>query len=420
MKPLFSQATMLVCLGAALCGAHASEHPLTLSAATQRALENHPALGGFAAQRASQQGRSDEARLRPAPSIDLNIEDFAGSGARQGFDGSQTTLSLSQVLQFGRQRDRRIDRAQAKADLLVNEQDVMRRDVLAELAVRFVATLAHQQRVEASRKGVELARRMADVVQERVQAAAAPDAERARARVELAEAELRHEEYAHQLQVLRMALAEAMGLESIDFGPLDGELFKTELTVSFAALMTWLDQAPELRQLISRRRLIESELMLARSRARGEVRASVGVRQRQSSDDTAWVAGLSVPLFSARQAAPNIATHQAKLEALRFEQTAHRNAIRAQLFSLDQELRHAKHVLQVQQSTVLPALNSALGLTEQAYRNGRYSWLQLKDIQQQVLMARLNQIAAAEEFHITRIEIERLTGQNLADVGEAQ
>ena len=323
-------------------------------------------------------------------------------------------------MQFGRQRDRRIDRAQAEADLLVNEQDVMRRDVLAELAVRFVATLAHQQRVEASRKGVELARRMADVVQERVQAAAAPDAERARARVELAEAELRHEEYAHQLQVFRMALAEAMGLESIDFGPLDGELFKTELTVSFAALMTRLDQAPKLRQLISRRRLIESELMLARSRARGEVRASVGVRQRQSSDDTAWVAGLSVPLFSARQAAPNIATHQAKLEALRFEQTAHRNAIRAQLFSLDQELRHAKHVLQVQQSTVLPALNSALGLTEQAYRNGRYSWLQLKDIQQQVLMARLNQIAAAEEFHITRIEIERLTGQNLADVGEAQ
>ncbi|MGB1556655.1 MAG: TolC family protein [Oceanococcaceae bacterium] len=410
MTSPFLQAAAVACCTLMLGTASAEENALSLAAAGQYALNNHPALAAHPAQRSTQKALAQGAALSPPPSVEFSLEDFAGSGNSSGSDGAQATLSLSQVLELGGQRARRQERAESATALLSTEQEVQRRDILAAVAAHFVETLAQQHRLELAKNGLQLAQRMESAVQSRVDAAAAPAAERIRAAVVRAEAELELEDQEHRLQTQRMALAEAMGMPKPRFGSLRGALFTTEPSQGFEALMASIDKSPALLRLISRERLAQSELMLARSRARGELRASLGIRQRQVSDDTAWVAGLSLPLFSAKQAAPGIAAKQAEVEALGFEQQASRNAIQAQLFALDQEMRHAQHVLGVLDSTILPALDQALALTEAAYREGRYSWLQLQEIQEQLRSARLRRIAAAEEFHLQRIEIERLSG----------
>ena len=55
-------------------------------------------------------------------------------------------------------------------------------------------------------------------------------------------------------------------------------------------------------------------------------------------------------------------------------------------------------------------MESALKNTEYAFERGRYSYLELTDAQQELLDLRGTLIDAAALYHLTRIEIERLTG----------
>lgn len=66
---------------------------------------------------------------------------------------------------------------------------------------------------------------------------------------------------------------------------------------------------------------------------------------------------------------------------------------------------------------MIPALEEALARTEYAYQRGRYSYLELTDAQQELMAARLRLSEVCANFHLLRVEIERLTGQSLESAG---
>ena len=63
---------------------------------------------------------------------------------------------------------------------------------------------------------------------------------------------------------------------------------------------------------------------------------------------------------------------------------------------------------------VQPQSESVLQSTEQAFRQGRTSYLEYANAQQQLLEVRRDAVAAAAEYHALLIEIERLTGASLS------
>ena len=58
----------------------------------------------------------------------------------------------------------------------------------------------------------------------------------------------------------------------------------------------------------------------------------------------------------------------------------------------------------------LPQIEAALKKTEYAYERGRYSYLELVDAQRELVAVRDSLIDAATAYHLTLIEIERLSG----------
>ena len=64
---------------------------------------------------------------------------------------------------------------------------------------------------------------------------------------------------------------------------------------------------------------------------------------------------------------------------------------------------------------IVPEAELALRDYEKGYRSGRYSLLELSDAQKTLLDARLESVMTAADFHNYRIEIERLTGQAMAN-----
>ncbi len=398
--------------------AESSEGALTLRLAVDRALQQQPALAGFVFELRAQEAHVAEAGLKPPLQGEVLVEDALGSGARSGLSTAQTTLSLSRLIELGGKRDGRIAVAEATRDRLRTEQAARQLDVLAEVTRRFLGVLNWQARSDVAAEGVVIATRALDAVQRRVAAARAPEVEALRAEVSLIEAELGVEDAEHELETARHFLAAAMGETDSRFDRAAGTLLELPPATPLATLLGRLERSPDFLRFADEGRLRDAELRLVEMRRRPDIRGTIGARRYEQGDDFALIAGVTVPFSSARRAEAQIDAARAQRERLGTErQTAFLKA-QARLFDQYQALEHARHESRLLREEIIPRLEKALGQTEYAYQQGRYSFLEWTTAQRNLLDARRRQIDVATDFHILLTEIERLTGEGLDTTGE--
>ena len=131
---------------------------LSLAEALRRAESRHPLFQSYRAQLAAAEARTRQARLRPAPELNLELEDALGSGALSGLDKAQTTIGFSQLIERGGLRDRRLDARRAEREGLVTEAEIARLDLRAEVARRFIHVLSDQAQLGIAHQATRLAR----------------------------------------------------------------------------------------------------------------------------------------------------------------------------------------------------------------------------------------------------------------------
>ena len=262
---------------------------LSLAEALRRAESRHPLFQTYRARLAAADARTQQARLRPAPELNFALEDALGSGALSGLDSAQTTIGFSQLIERGGLRDRRLDARRAKRDGLVTEAEIARLDLRAEVARRFIHVLSDQAQLEIAHQATRLARRTLAEVDRRVDAARAPPAERSRAQVSLARAELEEEHAEHELLSARRHLAAATGVMAPDFGALVGDLLQLPEVAAFDVLLAQMQSTPDVLLFANQARLRASELRLAQARRSPGVRVGAGLRRVEATDDVGLV-----------------------------------------------------------------------------------------------------------------------------------
>ena len=119
-------------------------------------------------------------------------------------------------------------------------------------------------------------------------------------------------------------------------------------------------------------RLREAEFQLAKSQSRADIGWSVGIRQFQDTDDTALVAGVSVPLFSSTRNAGALQSAQATRDEVAVQRESALLALRATLFDAFQQRKLGIETAELLRNDVIPALTRALQLTRTTYESGRY------------------------------------------------
>lgn len=402
-------------------GARATEPaaaPLTLQQAVGAALQGNPQLQTFAFQFRAGDARTQQAGLRPAPEVSVDLENVAGSGEMRGVDAAEATFALSQVVELGGKREARIGAAQTGRDTLDIERQAAQLDVLAEVTRRFIAVAQRQQRVQLARSAAEFAVKTVAASERRVNAAKAPHAELDRARI--ARDRYRLEERAAEvdLDTARKQLAATWGesqpvIDGHLIGEVQADLFALPPSGDFAELVTRLAANPDFLRFASATRLRDAELRLAASQRKPDVTLAAGVRRLEASNDQALVASLSIPLFSGRRAESFIAEAQANRELVDAERHVAEVKAQATLYELHQQLMRAVQEARSLQDDIRPRSAEALKETEYAYARGRYSYLELVDAQREYLAVQAALIEAAAGAHTLRAEIERLTNAPL-------
>ncbi|MGH8311090.1 MAG: TolC family protein, partial [Steroidobacteraceae bacterium] len=372
-----------------------------------------PALRGSEYLLQASRARESRAAQSPAVSIGADVEDFAGNGSLSGVDALQTTLRLSGVLELGGKRLARVALAERETDVVLADRRAQRLDLLAQVATRFAEVAARQEQLVVAREATRLSEVTVERVAERIRIGAAPRYELGRAEIRLARARIEETHAQHQLASSRVRLAASWGATAPEFDQVSANLFELPATKTLEQLTAEIDASPAIQRMLSRERVAEAQLNLARS-ARGlEVAWSGGVRHLQSLDDTALVASIAVPLGARRRAEPSIREADAMRARIPLDLQAARVEANTALFDLYQELAHARLEAQTLREQVQPQSESVLQSTEQAFRQGRTTFLEFANAQQQLLEVRRDAVAAAAEFHALLIEIERLTGTGL-------
>ncbi len=393
-------------------GLTSEKRTITLHQAVIKTIEHNPDLRSFDYQLKAQQGRVQQAGLAPSPELSIELEDVLGTGNNKGIDSAQATLSISWVLERGI-RAHHIAAARAGSSLLSIEADIKQLDAAAETARRYLVSLANQARRINADKTVQLAEEIIHLVRKRVNAGKTPKAELSRAKAELARRKLEREKIEHHRVSANRRLAAQWGETTPVFTHVEGDITHLPPVASFEILKSQLQQTPEFTQLLSDRLLKTAELQLALAQERPRWRVNAGVRHINSTNDQAFVAGISIPFGERTRNPGRIATARANLEQINSEESAVHIRIKTALYLLHEKLQYSLQAINTVRGEIIPPLEQALIETRRAYQLGRYSYLELRSVQTELLDAHNALIEASVDAHRNVIEIERLTGVSL-------
>lgn len=390
------------------------QRALGLDAALARTLADNATLVAADLQIDVARGYARQANVAPNPQLTIAVEDIGGSGRYEAFDGAESTVSLAWMFERGA-RARRTEAARARVGLSAVEAEMLRVEMAAETARRFLDVLEIQGRAELATNSVELAERMVEAVDHRVRAGRTPQADLSRARARLARANMEASDLTHAARAARVRLAAQWGSTTPDFERVTGDPFDLPAPVSLARLLPRLERNPERLVQLRRARLDEANVRLAEARSRPPWEARFGVRRIEATDDHALVAGVTVPLAFRDRNQGNIAAARAAAERSATESAVVDVRSEAALSVHHDALQRSRARALALADEVLPPLEAALAQTRAAYELGRYGLQEWTAVQAEVLDARLARLAASIRARRHVIEIERLTGARIPE-----
>jgi len=386
-----------------------SERTISLREAVAKTIKYNPDLRVFDFQLKAQDGKVQQSKFAPSPELKFELADTLGTGNYNGFDNAQATISIAWIIERG-VRQHYINSALAGSSLLAAEANIKQLDAAAETARRYLISLSYQARMANANNNVLLANETIEAVKRRVHAGKTPQAELSRAQAELARRELEREDIVHELESANRLLAAQWGETTPNFTRVEGDIINVPEVASFSTLKSQLQQNPEFARLISEKRLKQAALALEQAKAKPGWRVNAGARQFSSNNDIALVAGITIPFGERSRNTGRIAEVRANLDKTTSETIATRVQVETTLYVLYEKLQHSLHVLDSLRNKIIPPLEQALKETRRAYSLGRYSYLEWRSVQAELLDSNDALIEASIEAHQNMIEIERLTG----------
>ncbi len=390
-----------------------TDNPLTLKKAITQTLAQNPQLYQYQFVNDALKAQKQIGALRPELELEFEVENFAGSGTFKGLGSPEATLSLSSVIEMGGKRKARMSLVDSRINQAEWEKQAATLDVLGELTESYVDALATQANIRLSEESLALSQSLLKTVNKRAKKGATSEAEVMRAQAAVARAEIRLAALLAQLERQKVRLARFWGDITPVFSSLEGSLFAFGSSQEFDQLYARVKTSPAIQVFASEARIKDAEVTLARAGGRSDLTWRAGIRRFEETGDSAFTAGLSIPLFSKKRNSGEIKAALANRNAVDYARHDLLLRLHAQLFEAYSLRRQSIAAVNKTESEIIPALENALKLTRRAYENGRYRYLDLIAAQEELLATKQARIDAASTALISQALIEQLSSAAL-------
>jgi len=437
--------------------------PLSLQAAVALALERSPRLAAMGEGIAAAEGRTDQAGRRPNPELSLGVEQVrfgegprsetqtratdgtpldrsVESGATSGFGESEFTLSVSQLIELGGKRAKRIAMAEGGRQVAQWELEITRASVIAETRRAFIEALVAQEAFAVHERLVTLAGQATDAAILRVDAGKDAPIARDRAEVTAALARIQLAAIEKRLIAARYVLAAQWADREPSFSSVSGDLYAIETVPSVEILYAALENSAALSRWTAEVARRDAAVRFERASALPDLSVSIGWKAiGQGSRDSAlfdaggtasgfvrtrpedaWehslVAGVSIPLpfFNRNQGSIREAEHLTLQAA--HERRAALSESWVRVAAVHGELTALAVQIDQLQSAVLPGASRAREAAQLGFEQGKFSYLDALDAQRTLFEVQNEYINALAGYHLGIVELERLLGAPLKSV----
>jgi len=390
-----------------------SVNTITLEQVLSKVLIHNPELKVFSLEQRAREAMLLQSGLIPNPRLAVEVENFAGSGSFNGFDQSETTIRLSQLVELGGKRAARIAASSRSRDLSNWDYETKRIDVLTQTSKAFTDLLRAQKLVALNNELVDLAKQSLRAVSERVQAGKVSPIEKTKAQVELSTAKIGLERAKNEMDIARRNLTATWGGTEPQFQLALGNLEELSSVPSMETLLLEIDKNPDLArwgsELSQRQAVVEYE----RSKSIPDVSLEAGYRRLEESNDNAIIFGISIPLqfFDRNQGAIAEARH--RLSKAKAQKKAIEIQLTNNLAKSHRALMLAHSELVSFKTQVVPGAQSAYDAMTEGYRFGKFGFLEVLDSHRTLFQARIQYLEALAKYHHSVADVERLTGAPL-------
>jgi cobalt-zinc-cadmium efflux system outer membrane protein len=383
---------------------------LTLAEAVRLATAQAPQVAESAAGVRAAEAAVDIAGLRPNPTLEIEAENLAGTGAYAGGAALETTAAVAVPLELGGKRAARVRVAEAERLAAVIGTDVARADAAMRATRAFVEAAADERRVAVVRERQALAAAALAAARARVRAGKASPIEEQRAEVVRLTADVAVGQAEHQAALARAALArltgvspdvviEATWFDAVDAGDPPAPAGAGPNLPAIAVAEAEVAAA-------------DARLDAARRERIPDVTVSAGVRRAAERGDTSAVVGIAVPLPVFNYGRAETVRARAELDRAAARKRALVQELEQALDAARTDVENASASARTASGPALAAAREAARIARIGYEAGKFSQLELIEAERVLADTQEAAITALEALHSARARLARLEGRS--------
>jgi len=390
---------------------------LTIKEAAAKALLHNPTLSAFSLDKRVKEAQTLQAGLRPNPHLEIKVDDAVGSGEFTGFDHSEITVQLGQLIELGGKRAARVNASRVSEKLADWDYDGRRLDVLTEVNKVFIEVLKAQHKVSLSEDLIKLGKQFYDAVSERVKTGKVAPIQKIKAGVVLSTFKLETKKTKMMLEQYRRKLSSTWGSTEPDFLSVVGNLFEVSPVPPLETLNQKIPETPYLKRWKTVEDKRKAILEVEQAKRTPDITIKGGYRRLEQTNDNAITFGVSVPLkfFNRNQGA--ISEAQNNLAKTKEERRAAEIILKKNFLEAHQSLVFAHSQASILHSETIPAAQKSFDGINEGYRFGKFGFLDVLDSQRTLFQTKKQYLDALADYHIALIEVNRMTnGLIYADI----
>lgn len=399
--------------------AYAAEPPappaatLALSDAIGRAIAASPRLESSRGSIAAAAGTERQAHLFPNPEVGVQAENVAGTGPYGGTSNAEFTYGVSQFIELGGKREARQAAATAERRAAETDFDAAKLDLIRDVTSAYANVVAAQESLRLARDLESTARNVLADVSRRVAAAKDPLFQRSRAEVALTTATIARQRAEETLRGARERLARFWNATTVTEEVDADTIYAADGPAALPVYEARLSKTPDITRFERLREARQADLALAEAANVPDIRANVGMRQFPGSNDTAVVAGISLPIPVWNRNQGEIARASAEVGRMNAELRAAQLERSQQLVDAWTDWKSAWTEIQKLRAEALPQAERAFNQALAGFRQGGFRYLDVLDAQRAFFETRGALLAALVKLQDARARVERLTGHAL-------
>lgn len=386
---------------------------ITFADALALALQNNPGLAAAIIEIHAAEARTIQSGNRPNPEIDLEFENFGGSGSLSGADGIETTIALSQQILLSDKRRKQVDVAVFESDLAAWDAERKRLDLYAEVHNAFNQLLITQADIDAKTELLRLSESLLETTEQRIAAGKISPAEASRAEIVLAQNAIALKKAKQLRESARKRLAATWGSRDAHFSQVSGNIDIEFTLPPEDSLQKQLSNNPDLRRFAAETAHRKAEIAVADAMAIPDPTVRGGVRHMYESGDIAFVVGLSLPLPISDRNQGNRAAARLNFAKTEREFEAAKLAIATELSKVYSGFSATQNEILLLKNTIIPQSEKAYASIRGGYLQGRFDFLDVLDAQRTLFESRDRYLHSLRELHEIAVRIERLIARKI-------